>query len=181
MISGVIYTRTGNIKDDLNVVSPRITSVLQTKYEKRKSYSESEDFSLKDSYVIAINTHHISHRDLGGKAIEYVLYGMGLQWIKQNGESGRYFHWKTPKQNKDGVVVDLDIAPFFREEYKDLAAIITSSNWFKFGEEFEKLMSEDIITYFNHDANSKIDSEEINFGKKKQMFCEGEICELKEI
>jgi len=42
-------------------------------------------------------------------------------------------------------------------------------------------MSEDLITYFNQDANSKVDPEEINFGKKKQMFCKGERRELKEI
>jgi len=128
MISGVIYTRTRSIQDNLNIVSPRITSSIQSKYLKREDYNKSPEFNLDDKYIIAINTHHINHRDLRGKAIEYFLYGIGLQWIKQNGESEWYVHSKTPKQNKDGIIVDLEIATFFREEYKDLAAIITSSN-----------------------------------------------------
>lgn len=181
MISGVIYTRNGNIKDDLVIVSPRITSSIQSKYSKRKYYDKSLDFDLNDRYIIAINTHHISHRETGEMPKELVLYGMGLQWIKQSGESGRHFHLTIPKHKDDGVVVDLDVALFFRKEFKNLSAVIASNNWFQFGVGFEKLMSEDIITYFNHDAQNKIDFKEINFGKKKIMFCEGDFCELKEI
>jgi len=181
MIPGIIYTRNGNITDDLEIVSPRITSVIQSKYSKRELYNLSKDFNLDDSYVIAINTHHISHRETREMPKELVLYGMGLQWIKQNGESGRHFHWTVPKYKQDGTVVDVDVALFFREEYRGLSAVMTSSNWFQFGEDFETLMSEDIITYFNHDADSEIDSREINFGKKNKMLCVGDKCKLEEI
>lgn len=180
MVSGVIYTRTGNIQDDLNIVSPRITSALKTKYLKRKDYNDSKDFSLDDRYIIAINTHHFSHYDIGGMAIEYVLYGMGLQYMKQTGETGRQFHWETQKK-KNEETVGLDIAMFFREEYVGLSAVIISSNWFNFGENFERSMSESMITYLNHRATNVVDSEEINFGNKKMMCCEEDICELKEI
>jgi|JI6StandDraft_1071083.scaffolds.fasta_scaffold08843_1 hypothetical protein len=181
MISGVMYTRHGNIKDDLDIVAPRITSSIQSKYSKRESYSRSSDFNLSDKYVIAINTHHISHRETGEMPKELVFYGMGLQWIKQNHESGRHFHWTIPKQKEDGTTIDLDVALFFRKEFKNLSAVITSSNWFKFGEGFEESMSKDIITYINHDAENKVKPKEISFGKKKQMFCKGEFCELKEV
>ena len=181
IISGLLYTRTGNIKDDLEIVTPRITSSLQSKYSKRESYNKSTYFNLGDKYVIAINTHHISHREAGEMPKELVLYGMGLQWIKQNGESGRYFHWTVPKHKDDATSVDLEVALFFRKNFENLSAVITSNNWFQFGAGFEKLMSEDITTYFNHDAQNKIDPREIDFGKKKTMFCEGETCELKEI
>ena len=70
---------------------------------------------------------------------------------------------------------------FFREEYKDLSAVVTCDNWFQFGEGFEKLMSEDIITYFNHNANHKIKFEEIKFGKRKMMFCSEDKCKLREV
>jgi hypothetical protein len=181
MISGVIYARNGNIKDDLESVSPRITSSIQSKYSKIVSYKKSSDFNINDRYIIAINTHHISHRETGEMPKELVLYGMGLQWIKKNHESGRYFHWTIPKHKDDGTTVDLDVALFFRKEFKNLSAVITSSNWFQFGEGFEEAMSKNIITYFNHDAENKVNPKEIIFGIKKQMFCEGEICELKEI
>ena len=181
MISGVMYTRNGNIKDDLEIVAPRITSSIQSKYSKREFYNQSDDFNLNDKYVIAINTHHINHRETGEMPKELVLYGMGLQWFKQNGETGRHLHWTIPKHKEDGTIVNLDVALFFRKEFKDLSAVITSSNWFQFGEGFEGSMSEDIITYFNHDAENKVKPKEINFGKKKQMFCEGEFCELREI
>ncbi len=181
MISGVVYTRHGNIKEDLEIVAPRITSSIQSKFLKRESYNQSDDFSLNDKYIIAINTHHINHRETGEMPKELVLYGMGLQWFKQSGESGRYFHWTIPKHKDNGTSIDLDVALFFRKEFKKLSSVITSNSWFQFGEGFEELMSKDIITYFNHDAENKINPKEISFGKKKQMFCEGESCVLKEI
>lgn len=181
MISGVIYSRNGNIKDDLESVSPRITSSIQSKYSKRESYDKSSEFNLDDKYIIAINTHHISHRETGEMPKELVFYGMGLQWIKQNHESGRHFHWTIPKHKDDGTIIDLEVALFFRKEFRKLSAVIASNNWFQFGEGFEESMSKDIITYFNHDAENKVKSKEICFGKKKQMFCEGDFCELKEI
>ncbi len=181
MVSGVMYTRNGNIQDDLEIVSPRITSLIASKYSKRESYNESLDFNLNDKFIIAINTHHISHRESREMPKELVLYGIGLQWISQDGESGRHFHWTIPKYNKDGSSIDLDVALFFRERFNNLSAVITTNNWFQFGEGFEGLMSKDIVTYFNHNAKNKIDPQEINFGRKKQMFCEGESCELKEV
>jgi hypothetical protein len=181
MISGVLYTRDGKIQDDLELVSPRITSSIQSKYSKRELYNQSKDFDLNDKYIIAINTSHISHRETREMPIELVLYGMGLQWIKQSGESGRYFHWTTPKHKEDKTTIDLSVALFFRKEFMGLSAVIKSNNWFQFGEGFEESMSKDLITYFNHDANNKIDPNDINFGNKKMMFCEGDKCELKEI
>lgn len=181
MVSGQIYSRQSNIRDEIELTAPRIINSVISKYKKRTSYLSSIDFSADDKFIIAVNTYNINHREPGDMSKELALYGMGLTHIKQNGESFKDFNWSIPKKTSSGDSVDIQSALFFYDDYDKLSAVITGSHWFYFGEDFEKQISNNIHTYFNHTATNPIFLEDICFGKKSYMICDDEKCELKNI
>jgi len=176
--SGQLYTRGGKINDSLILSTPRITNALDKKYKKRSSYKDFYDFKDDDGFIIAINTYNIGHKEPSNMSKELALYGMGLQYLKQSGESGRYFH-DTLLKRKGGKEVEIPVALFHREEYGRLSAVISSDNWFSFGNDGETEMSDLIFTYFNHNALSPVDRNAINFGVQRHMICDKDYCELK--
>lgn len=180
LTSGILYSSSRPIADTLNSSGPRITTGIAHKYlEKLPRYRSNPEFSEKDNFIIALNTYKIDHEQTGSMSEELVLYGMGLQWIRQSGESGRYFHWFVEKKKKDGSISEVEVALFHRPEYSDLSAVITSDIWFDFETDYDKNMSNKLNLYFNHRAKNPLNIDEFNFGKKSYMVCEGDFCELK--
>ncbi len=183
LTSGTMYSLVRPIANTLKSSSPRITTGIGHKYlEKLPKYKSNPEFNENvDKFVIAVNTYKIDHEQTGSMSEELVLYGMGLQWIRQSGESGRYFHWSVEKKKKDGSIVEVEVALFHRPEYADLSAVITSDLWFAFGSDYDKSMSNKLNLYFNHRARNPLNIDEFNFGKKSYMKCEGDFCELKSL
>jgi hypothetical protein len=179
--SGMMYSSSRLIANTLKSSGPRITTGIGHKYlEKLPKYKNNPEFNEKaDKFIIALNTYNIDHEQTGSMSEELVLYGMGLQWIRQSGESGRYFHWSVEKKKKDGSIVEVEVALFHRPEYSDLSAVITSDLWFDFGTDYDKNMSNKLNLYFNHRAKNPLNIDEFNFGKRSYMICEGDFCELK--
>ncbi len=174
---GQIYTRNSNIFDELQLSAPRIISSTLAKFDKLDSYKRSPDFKDDDKFILAINTELINHHEPSDMAKELVLYGMGLTFIKQTGESGRYFHDEI-LDTGGGKDVRVPTALFHKKEYRHISAVISSDCWFDFGNEFIDDMASRINTYINHNALNKLNQEYINFGTKHTMVCEGEYCKL---
>ena len=177
IVPGQIYTRDSKIFDELQSSAPRIISSTLAKYKKLDSYKKNPDFLSTDKFILALNTEMINHREPADMAKELVLYGMGLMYIKQTGESGRHFHNEI-LGNIRGREVRVPTALFHRKEYEHISAVISSNCWFDFGDGFIKTMSDRINTYFNQNAINKLDPEFINFGTKHTMLCEGDYCKL---
>jgi len=174
--------RTRNISDTLKNTSPRVTNSLVVKFlDKLPKYKNNPEFKENDHFIIALNNHKISHAKTGLKTEELVLYGMGLQWIKQSGESGRHFHWITEAEKQDGTKVDIEVALFHRPEYQELSAVISSDLWFDFGSDIESRISGSMNIYFNHNAKNILANNEIFFGNKYNMICEGDFCKLEKL
>jgi hypothetical protein len=175
--------RSRKISDTLKNTSPRITNSLGVKFlDKLPKYKKNPEFDGEnDFFIIAVNNHKISHAKTGSKTEELVLYGMGLQWIKQNRDSGRYFHWDTEAEKQDGTKVKIEVALFHRPEYKELSAVISSDLWFDFGSNMGSKISGNMNIYFNHNAGNTLANAEINFGNKYNMICEDELCKLEKL
>lgn len=177
MVPGQLYTRESNIFDELQLSAPRIINSTIEKYKKLDSYKNNPDFSSRDKFILAINTDQISHHEPAEMAKELVLYGMGLMYIKQSGESGRHFHDEIVG-NVGGKKVQVPTALFHRNEYSHITAVMTTNCWFDFGDDFVDGMSARINTYFNHNASNGLCQDYINFGTKHTMVCEGGYCKL---
>lgn len=177
MIPGQLYTRNSNIFDELQLSAPRIINSTLEKYKKLDSYKNNPDFSPKDKFILAINTDQISHHEPADMAKELVLYGMGLMYIKQTGESGRHFHHEI-LGNVNGKEVRVPTALFHKSEYAHITAVMTSNCWFDFGDNFLSDMSARVNTYFNHNASNSLSQKFVNFGTKHTMLCEGDYCKL---
>lgn len=177
IVPGQLYTRDSKIFDELQLSAPRIINSTLEKYKKLESYKKNPDFSPQDKFILAINTDQINHHEPADMAKELVLYGMGLMYIKQSGESGRHFHSEI-LGNIRGKEVRVPTALFHRHEYQHITGVMTSSCWFDFGDNFLDDMSARINTYFNHNATNTLNQDYINFGTNHTMVCEGEYCKL---
>lgn len=178
IIPGQIYTRSSNIKDELHLSAPRIISSTLAKFQKLDLYKNNPDFGTNDKFIIAINTELIDHHEPANMAKELVLYGMGLQYIKQTGESGRYFHEEITIDN-DNKKVTVPTALFHKKDYSHISAVMSSNCWFDFGGNFIEDMAQRVNTYINHNGTNPLNHETINFGTRHEMVCNGEHCTLK--
>jgi len=179
---GVVYSKTRNIMDSLKKTTPRLTSSVREKYFfKLPKYIKNPEFDKeKDKFIVALNTHKIDHEMTGYMPEELMLYGMGLQYVKQTGESERYFHWCIETEKEKNKSTLIDVALFHREEYKPLSAVFASNQWFDFSSYVSEVLGKSIQIYFNHRALRPLGHDEFSFGIKKYMACDDEFCRLLE-